>query len=174
MEQFREIEGYDGKYLISNYGRVKSTFYYRGSDERILKQYVHKETGYAFVRLFVGKRGHGSKYKNHDVHRLVAKAFIQNPKELLYVNHKDENKTNNCADNLEWCTAKYNSNYGTAMDKVRKKVLQFDLEGNLLNEFNSITDAAIYCGHTAGNISSCCHGRLKQAYGYVWKFKGAW
>ena len=171
MEVFREIKGFDGKYLVSNLGRVKSKFSYKGTDERILKQYKHKNTDYLFVRLFVEAKNRKTrqKYKNYDVHRLVAETFIENPEELGYVNHKDENKQNNHADNLEWCTAKYNSNYGSIKERTCKRVGKYDLEGNLLETYSSVTEAGEKNHYYKGNISSCCNGNFKTAYGYVWK-----
>lgn len=103
------IEGYDGLYQVSSYGRVKSLRgRYGNPREKILRQGKLKN-GYLQVALC--KEG---KLKHYLVHRLVATAFIQNPNGYRCVNHKDECKTNNCADNLEWCTQKYNLNYKNA------------------------------------------------------------
>lgn len=104
-EEWKEVNGYEGLYWISNLGRVKN------SKGHILKQSHSRdqffgENPYLKVALWKNNRS-----KNFRVHRLVAEAFIGNPDGLPYVNHKDGNKTNNCVDNLEWCTPKYNSNY---------------------------------------------------------------
>ena len=104
MEVYRTVQGYEGLYEISNYGRVKSLNYNRTGKERIMKPAANTK-GYLCVGLF--KDG---KMKSHRVHRLVASAFIENPDELPEVNHKDEDKTNNCANNLEWCLHKDNCN----------------------------------------------------------------
>lgn len=167
MEIFRDIEGFEGKYLVSNKGRVKSLCN-RGK-EQILKQYKSKN-GYMFVCLSTGTQKNKGRYKVVNVHRLVANAFIDNPEQLLYVNHKDEDKTNNCIENLEWCTAQYNSNYGTIKEKVCKKVFQYSPNGNLIEIYKSVSRAAEAVGGTPGNISSCCKGKLKMAYGFVWKY----
>ena len=172
MEEFREIKGYEGKYLVSNKGRIKSICNYHKKGDLILKQYEHVETEYLFVRLSQGYLNDKKRtvYKNHDVHRLVAETFIENPDDLPFVNHKDENKRNNNADNLEWCTPKYNSNYGTIKEKICKKVCQYNKEGQFIREYPSLYMAADCVGGYPGNISSCCKGKLETAYGFVWKY----
>lgn len=116
MEFWKDIEGYEGLYQVSNLGRVRSldrvvegksssVRLHRG---KILSPGVNS-TGYYMVVLH--KDGGGRAYT---VHRLVSNTFIPNPYNYPYVNHKDENKLNNSVDNLEWCTVKYNTNYGTA------------------------------------------------------------
>lgn len=108
----------------------------------------------------------------YKIHRLVAETYIPNPEGLPQVNHKDENKVNNCLQNLEWCDAKYNINYGTRNDKVassrKKPILQYDLEGNLIREWLSATDVG---KEAQANICSCLKGKIKTAYGYIWKYK---
>lgn len=104
VEVWKDIEGYEGLYQVSNMGRVKSLI--KGI---ILKQWTDKD-GYRQVGLLK---------KTFKVHRLVAKAFIENPDDLPLVNHKDENKANNNITNLEWCTNEYNLSYGTARKKYQ-------------------------------------------------------
>lgn len=106
-EVWKDIEGYEGLYQVSNTGEVKSLNYRGNGESKLLKQGTNKK-GYKIVSLF--KNGKG---KSHRVHRLVAMTFILNPNNYREVNHKDENKYNNNVDNLEWCNAKYNNNYGT-------------------------------------------------------------
>lgn len=115
MEEWRSIQGYEGLYEVSSYGRVKSLERYKSNNggiqllkEKILRPHNTKK-GYLTVQL---------RNKRFTVHRLVAQAFIPNPDNLPQVNHKDEDKTNNNVTNLEWCTAKYNSNYGTAIERM--------------------------------------------------------
>ena len=103
MEEWRAVPGYEGLYMVSNIGNVKSLI-----KNKIIKYFINKK-GYRLVSL--SKNGIIKKFS---VHRLVAQAFIPNPDNLPQVNHKDEDKTNNNVDNLEWCDAKYNNNYGTA------------------------------------------------------------
>lgn len=130
MEEWRSIKGFEGYYEVSNLGRVRSldryvtcnngvNVYNRFKKGVILKTGV-KGGGY----LFVGLHKDGCKTIEPSVHRLVAEAFIPNPENLPEVNHKDENKTNNSVDNLEWCTRAYNTNYGTRGERyatTRKK-----------------------------------------------------
>ena len=172
MEVFKDIKGYEGKYQISNMGRVKSLCSYNVTEERILKQYRHANTPYLFVCLSQGFINENKRtvYKNHDVHRLVAEAFIDNPDQLPFVNHKDENPTNNKASNLEWCTPKYNSNYGSIKVKQCKKVYRYTPSGQFVKCFPSVRSAAEAVGGYAGNITTCCQGKMKTAYGFVWEY----
>lgn len=111
-EEWRDIQDYDGKYQISNMGRVKSIRDRYGNPiEKILRQ-IKDINGYLFVGLY--KDGKRRIYK---VHRLVATAFLENQSNLPCVNHKDEKPSNNIVDNLEWCSYKYNSNYGTCIQR---------------------------------------------------------
>lgn len=124
MEIWKDIVGYENLYQVSNLGRIKSVERksktkgnsYRTLKERILKPAI-VHNGYERVCLFKDKKG-----KCYRVNRLVAEAFIKNPNNLTQVNHKDENKLNNRVDNLEWCSASYNINYGDRNNKVAKKV----------------------------------------------------
>lgn len=117
MEEWRDIKGYEGLYQVSNFGRVmrldkvvhdiiKGSMRSRIFNGHIMKLLTNKYTNY--VSVYISKDGHKTRYH---VHRLVADAFIPNPDNLPCVNHKDENKANNCVDNLEWCTYQYNSAY---------------------------------------------------------------
>ena len=119
-----DIIDYNGLYKISNYGNIKN------KNGKIMKQAKDKD-GYKIVCLTKNK-----KHKNFRVHRLVAFMFIENDnlKEKIYINHKDENKENNHMNNLEWCTSKYNINYGTgrerSIDTLKKTLSNKDLTGN--------------------------------------------
>lgn len=115
-EIWKEIEGYEGEYEVSNLGNVRSLNYRRSGKLKLLKQYTDKK-GYEYVRL--SKNGKGKIYK---VHRLVAMAFIPNPDNLPIVNHIDECKNNNMVSNLEWCTVAYNNTYGTARKRASEKM----------------------------------------------------
>lgn len=121
IEEWRSISGYEGLYEVSSFGRVRSLDrYVKGKSEsyRLYKGKVlspGKDKGdYLFVILCCN----GKVYRKC-VHRLVAEAFIPNPDNLPEVNHKDEVKTNNSVDNLEWCDRKYNNDYGTRKKRVR-------------------------------------------------------
>ena len=128
-EIWKDIEGYEGLYKISNMGRVKSIKF---NKEKIL--FLQKDK-YGYLRVGLRKMG---KLKNYFVHRLVAEAFIPNPNNLPIVNHKDENKQNNCVENLEWCTVKYNNSYATALfqrkEKLKKKIVQYTSTTQRINE----------------------------------------
>lgn len=104
IERFKNIEGYEGLYQVSNLGNVKSLNY---GKERILKPI---KNGKGYLQVILCKNG---KHKMYQVHRLVATVFLPNPNNLPCVNHKDENSLNNCLYNLEWCTYSYNNSYGT-------------------------------------------------------------
>ena len=117
-ELWKSIPGYEGKYEVSNKGKVRSIDHFANDGHlykgRVLK--IHKDNqGYCRVWLY-----HNRKTKPHLVHRLVALTFMPNINNLPEVNHKDENKSNNSVTNLEWCNSKYNSNYGMRKDKVSK------------------------------------------------------
>lgn len=135
-EKWKPIEGYEGLYEVSNLGRIKSlqrtttlknkggAIYTRTHKEKILAQTF--DGRHYYLQVILCKNGKG---KKHLVHRLVANAFIENPLMLPEVNHIDEDKTNNCAVNLEWCTHKYNNNYG-------KKRTSSQGEKNSQNKFS--------------------------------------
>lgn len=106
-EIWKDVKHYEGLYRISNFGRVWSVH------KQDYKVPHTKENGYMFVQLY--KNG---VMKNEYIHRLVALTFIPNPKNLPQVNHKDEDKSNNSVNNLEWCDCKYNNNYGTARERI--------------------------------------------------------
>lgn len=111
-ELWKDIEGYPG-YQVSNLGRVRSNNY--GRINYVLKLRVDKD---GYYRVMIKK---DKKDKLFGVHRLVALTFISNPNNYPCVNHKDENKQNNCVDNLEWCTVQYNDTYGTARQRAAEK-----------------------------------------------------
>ena len=163
VETFVEIEGFE-KYEVSNLGRVRNI-----KSGRILKPFPNRG-GYLRHKLY----GYGKK-KNLPLHRIIATAFIDNPDGKPCVNHIDENKLNNDLSNLEWCTVKENNIHGTrtkrAAEKCFKKVIQLDLNDNVLNEFESMRQAERETGVSVGNISSCCNGKTKSAGGYKWRRK---
>ena len=111
IEVWKDIKGYENKYQVSNTGKIKALNYRNTGKEREISMKNNK--GYYEVALWKD-----SKRKMFLVHRLVAQMFIPNPDNLPQVNHIDENKTNNCVDNLEWCTQLYNNLYGTRLERV--------------------------------------------------------
>ena len=173
MKEFwRDIEGYEGLYQISNLGRVRS---FKRNKVRVLKPVANKY-GYLIVNL----RKNNS-LKTLSIHRLVAQAFLPNPNNFPQVNHKDEDKTNNIVSNLEWCDASYNLNYGTRNEKtsikminhqkLSKVVIQIDKNTNvIINIFPSLMEAERQTGCSNVTISYCCKGKRKTSGGYIWRY----
>lgn len=166
MEIYKDIEGYEGLYQVSNLGRVKSLGNgdSNASKERILKPYKAKGD-YLLVDLH--KQG---KRKQHLVHRLVAMAFIDNPNNLEQINHRDEDKTNNSIQNLEWCDRKHNINYGTRNQRVAEKLSKQVLCVETGVIYPSAHQVERELGFANTYISAVCIGRYKQAYGYTWRY----
>ena len=177
-EIFKDIKGYEGLYQVSSYGRVRSlgriVTFSNGSkhfyEERLLSLKKDRD-GYFDCELY--KKG---KRIFPRVHRLVAQAFIPNPDNLPIINHKDENPSNNHVENLEWCDFKYNSNYGTAIQRRAQKrsmpVLQIDVNtGQVIAEYPSVNEVGRQTVFDFSTISKCCRGEIKTAYGYKWRYK---
>lgn len=170
IEIWKDIENYEGLYRISSWGRVKSLRY---GKERILKP--ANVDGYLRVCLY--KDGEPKWFK---IHRLVAEAFLDNPDNLPEVNHKDEDKSNNNVNNLEFCSRQYNVNYGTGHQRSNetqtngsksKIVLQYNMDGVLIAEYPSIMEVQRQLGFNQGYICHCCNGRFNKAYGFIWHYK---
>ena len=159
------VVGYEGLYEVDSLGNVYSVKRTTTKGGK-LKPQLSK----GYCRVALSKNGVAKRYF---VHRLVAKAFIPNPFDLPQVNHKDERKTNNRVENLEWCTAKYNTNYADANEKrsitLGKKVLQI-LNGIIEGEYNSTREAARQTGYLQPRISDCCRGILKTYKGFIWRY----
>ena len=180
IEVWKDIKGYEGRYQVSNMGRVKSLERKasikgdtkRTVQERILKPYTN-HNGYWRVKLCSSKG-----QKGFFIHRLVCEAFHENPENKPCVNHIDENKANNEASNLEWCTYKENINHGTHNARVGKAVAkalskpvgQYTRDGELVKVWQSTMEVQRQLGFGQGYISKVARGKLKTAYGYVWKY----
>ena len=173
-EEWKTIEGYD-RYEISSFGRVRSKVFNK-NEGSILKPTVNG-AGYLCVFLYKGKgdiRG-----KAHRIHRLVAEHFIPNPSNLPCINHKDEDKTNNRVDNLEWCTHQYNDSYGTRGERISKKVRnhpgmsrkieQLTMDGKHVEFYLSAGEAQRQ-GFHHGHVIECCRGKLKHHKGFIWRY----
>lgn len=161
-EEWRDI---CQEYQISNLGRVKSLKY---GKERILKPKKDRH-GYLGVNLKID-----SKSKDYRVHRLVAQAFIPNLNNKPVINHKDCNKENNRADNLEWCTQQENVKYSYDLGHIKiptpkKPIIQYDLEGNFIKEWDCLLEAIK--AYNNYHICECCKGKKNKASGYIWKYK---
>lgn len=176
-EIWKDIQGYEDLYQISNLGCVKSLGNDKNRKEKILKPKKEK-SGYLRVEL----HKNGGK-KQMYIHRLVALHFILNDDLFkTQINHKDENKENNNVNNLEWCNAYYNSNYGTRNErsgksrlnhpKWSKKVNQYSIDdGALIKTWESTMQIERETGFAQQNISKCCNGKRKTANGFIWKYK---
>ena len=182
-EIWKTVVGWEGLYEVSNLGRVRSLDrivkrgdYLQNRHQKILAQTQNK-FGYLLAKL--SRNGRSRRYM---IHRLVAEAFIPNPDNLPQVNHKDENKENNCVENLEWCTRLYNMRYGHCIEKIRnshinnpklsKSVAKCDLDGNILETYPSQAEAGRLNNLNGGKISLCCLGKKGRVThgGYKWKF----
>ena len=181
VEKWANVENHSS-YFISNFGRVFSK-----KSNKIMKNRVISKNGYQQVTLDNSQLL---------VHRLVAQAFIPNPNNLPCVNHKDENPGNNDVRNLEWCTYKYNSNYGTnpirhskkmldrynndpdwksdcikrladVQKKKRKRVVQLDKFNNYIKTYES-SYATEQDGHLSVHVCDCANGKRKTHHGYKW------
>ena len=134
-EVWKDIKGYEGLYQVSDMGNVKRVEHedykcrqgYRVLKERFLKPCISR--GYKKVCLYKD-----NKQKPFFVHRLVALTFVENPNDYPQINHKDENRMNNNASNLEWCTCKYNINYGTKIQRQRETLIRKNKERKVRNE----------------------------------------
>ena len=155
-EIWKDIPNYDG-YQASNLGNIKNK-----KTGNILKPYENTN-GYLQVELW--KNGKGKKIV---VHKIIANTFLSNINNLPQINHKDENKLNNNINNLEFCTAKYNSNYGTRNLRLSSPVLCVELN----KKYNSIKEASKDLKIYKTSISHCCANsqHYKTAGGYHWRY----
>lgn len=163
QEMWKDCRGYEGKYQISNQGRVWSI----GSQKYI--SICTDRDGYLYANLYA-KNG---KCRKEKVHRLVALAFIDNPEGKTQVNHLDENKQNNCVDNLEWVTPKENANYGTRNERVGKALSITVCCVELDKVFYGAREAARQTGVDQSSIIKCCKGKAKTAGGFHWRYQDA-
>ena len=165
VETFVKVEGFEN-YEVSNLGKVRNI-----KSGRVLKPFLTKN-GYLMHLLYENNK---HKQKHLYLHRIIATAFIDNPGKKPQINHIDENKLNNDLSNLEWCTERENAIHGTrtkrVAEKLSKKVIQLDLNDNILNVFKSMRQAERETGIDATSISACCNGKRKSAGRFKWRKK---
>ena len=155
----KDIKGYEGLYAVTSCGRVWSC-----RQNRFLIP-INQNCGYRSVTLC--KNGIR---KPTLVHRLVAMAYIPNYENKPQVNHKDEDKTNNCVNNLEWCDAKYNTTYGKAQERLTAKKIKTVLCVESGVRYSSVKQAAKITNTNGSNIVQCLKGKRKTAGGYCWQY----
>lgn len=184
-EIWKDIEGFEGRYQISNLGRVKSLSRYVqfGKQRRFVPEYIRKEkskpNGYRYVQLNLN-----GKEKDFHVHRLVAKHFVPGYFDGAHVNHKDGNKANNTADNLEWCTrsenqrhmyhvlnhkAWVNGRFGAESPRA-KRIVQLSMNGEVIREWSCAADVQRELGIQESGIRKVLKGTCNQAGGFKWKY----
>lgn len=187
-EIWKDIKGYEGLYIVSNLGNIKSldrliicrNNHLRKIYGRVLKQFKIN-SGYYTIKLWTS-----NKFKQILVHRLVAETFIPNPNCLPEVNHKDGNKENNCINNLEWVTKSENVQHAVNNNLTKnqkfvvsannkklksKPVIQYDIDGNYIATYNSVSEICRLYNYSQGAISNVCRNERSKAYGYIWKYK---
>lgn len=182
-EIWKDVKGYEGKYLVSNYGRVKSMDY-RGMQKEHLIVPSFNSNGYLIIGL--SKDG---KRKTVRINRLVYETFIgdlpqwiatDDGEHRMEVNHIDEDKTNNCLWNLELVTHKQNVNHGSNKNRISKAMInnvlnstpvyQYTPDLKLVKIYPSQAECKRY-GYNQANISACCNGKIKSHKGFIWSFR---
>lgn len=186
-EVWKDVVGYEGLYEVSDLGNIRSKSrtihivqskkeYDLVTEGKALKPQPLRH-GYVGVWLYGKEAIKGRNGKLYSVHRLVAKAFCPNPNDYPEVNHINEDKTDNRACNLEWCSHKANSCHGTRGQRIgrsntngkqSKKVYQFTFDGELVAEYPSMAEVQRSTGFRKGNIWAQMVGKAELAYGYKW------
>lgn len=171
-ETWLPVKDYEGLYEISNLGNIRSLKRHSTSGKVLTPSMSRKRKGYLQVTL-----SKNDVHETKTIHRMVAKAFIPNPNELQEVNHKDGNKLNNCAENLEWVTREENTEHAIKMG-LRKPMFnnplrsfpvnQYSLDDKFIKSYPSMREAERQTGVRHKAISECCTGKNKSAGGYKW------
>lgn len=184
MEEWRDVKGYEGYYQVNHFGAIRRL--HKHTANRRLKAVLDKY-GYLYVCLSMDGIS-----KKHKVHRIVAEAFLENKENLPQINHKDENKQNNHYTNLEWCDCEYNNRYGTKGERISKAktgkpatwmigktgrlcpnskvVYQYDKDMNFIREWECANQVERELGFASSNINANARGKMKTAYGFIWKY----
>ena len=175
-EKWKPAKDYEGLYAVSNIGRVKrlersftcSKGIIYHLKEKILSSKPNKYSGYVSVNL--SKKGVKT---SHSVHRLVAALFVDNPNNNNVVNHIDENRANNNAENLQWVThgenLAHNGAFLKGREKIKKKVFQYTRDGELVCTYGYAKEVLEY-GFRPNSVTQVCLGNKKSHYGYIWKY----
>lgn len=167
-EEWKDCLGYENLYQVNKKGDIRSC---HNGKWHILSAGISKRGYRHFLFHKDGKR------KNVRGCRLVAEAYIPNPDNLPFVNHKDENPANDCVENLEWCNCEYNNNYGTARQRSsinhskNRPVCMFNVDGTFIREFYNINDAAKFIDGAHTCILRCCNNKVFCYKGYIWRYK---
>ena len=161
-EIWKNIYGYEEYYQVSTYGRVRT------ATGKYLKPCINRNHGCVYLYK------DGERQKKW-VHRLVAEAFIDNANHGTIVNHIDENGLNNHVDNLEWCTPRDNTNYGTCIirrsEKCKKNIKQISTDGKIIKLWCGIIEAADGLGIDRSSITKAAKGKRKSAGGFLWRYE---
>lgn len=172
-EVWKDIKGFEGRYQVSNLWRVRGLDRWSLGDKpqfikgKILKDSLNTYRGYYRVSLSDGHR----RYKHYEVHRLVALHFVKGYKPGLVVNHKNEIKTDNRAENLEWCTQGYNLAYSDVVGYKRRTVYKYDLDGNFIAKYKCLADAEKEMGLSLGRLVHALYeSKIGYSHGFRWSF----
>ena len=174
-EIWKAVPGWEGLYEVSSQGRVRSLPRIKRRREGLNNNAYHLEPGR--ILSLINSQGYREVVLSKDgktihqmVHRLVSMAFIPNPNNYPIINHKNEVRSDNRVENLEWCSYYYNNHYGSLIDKNRRhKVICISKNGEQ-RKYNGINEAAKDLNLSAGNISMCCVGKRKTTGGYQWRY----
>jgi len=169
-EKWLPVVGYEGRYFVSNVGRVKNSY------GKILRADTRLKTGYKYVILRNGTSGFHA-----NIHRLVAMAFIPNPDNFPIINHKNENRADNRVENLEWCTYAHNLRVSAKFQDSFCSIIQKDKSGQIVGRYASIREAARAIGKPNSATAICRCARIRAGlkhgfpettvYGFIWEYE---